>query len=66
MKTKTSFHDLYSFPGFRAHARFKCGVKGDPVARVVKLARQQKKTYAPVAGDHSAGSGTGVSTVSGI
>lgn len=43
MKTKTSFRDLYSFSGFRARARFKCGVKGDPVARVVELVRHQKK-----------------------
>lgn len=65
MKTKTSFRDLYSFSGFRARARFKCGVKGDPVARVVELVRHQKKTSAPVAGDHPTTSGTAVFTGSG-
>lgn len=49
MKTKTSFSDIFSFPGFRARSRFKCGVLGDPAARVVKLVRRQKKTSAPVA-----------------
>lgn len=43
MKTKTSFSQLYSFPGFRARARFKGGVLGDPGARVVCLVRRQKK-----------------------
>jgi hypothetical protein len=43
MKTKTSFHSLYSFPGFRARSRFKSGVFQDPKARVVELVRRQKK-----------------------
>lgn len=49
MKTKTSFSQLYDFPGFRAKARFKSGVKGDPKARVVELARRQKKQFVPYA-----------------
>jgi hypothetical protein len=56
MKTKTSFRDLYSFPGFRARARFKCGVKGDPKARVVQLVRRQKKRSALAAAEPSGGS----------
>ena len=43
MKTKTTFSQTYDFPGFRAKARFKCGVKGDPLARVITLERRQKK-----------------------
>ena len=46
MKTKTCFSELYSFPGFRAKARFKSGILGDPVARVVTLVRRQKKQHA--------------------
>ena len=45
MKTKTTFIQLYSFPGFKARARFKCGVLGDPQARVVSLVRCQKKMF---------------------
>lgn len=66
MKTKTSFRELYNFPGFRARARFKCGVKGDPVARVIELVRRQKKASAPFAGDPSGLSGIGESTAYGI
>lgn len=43
MKTNRSFRELYSFPGFRARARFKSGVFQDPKARVVELVRRQKK-----------------------
>lgn len=66
MKTKTSFRSLYSFPGFRALARFKCGVKGDPVARVVQLVRRQKKRLAPVAAGRSRVSALNGPTASGI
>lgn len=62
MKTKTSFPALYSFPGFRARARFKCGVKGDPKARVVQLVRRQKKRFAPAAAERSGVSAPGEST----
>lgn len=47
MKTKTTFSQLYNFPGFRAKTRFKSGIKGDPQARVVELARRQKKRFVP-------------------
>jgi hypothetical protein len=50
MKTKTTFRQLYSFPGFRACGRFKSGVKGDPGARVVEIKRRQKKQSVPVVG----------------
>ena len=49
MKTKTTFSQLYDFPGFRARARFKCGVFKDSKARVVELVRRQKKRFAPAA-----------------
>lgn len=49
MKTKRTFAELYSFPGFRAKAKFK-GVFGDPHARIVELRRVQKKRHAPSAG----------------
>ena len=45
MKTKRTFKELYSFPGFRAKARFKRGILGDPIARVVELVRRQKKVF---------------------
>lgn len=51
MKTKTSFSQLYSFPGFRARPRFKRGVFQDPKARVVELVRRQKKRSVRVAGN---------------
>lgn len=65
MKTKTSLRSLYSFPGFRALARFKCGVKGDPKARVVQLVRRQKKRPALAAGEQSRGSAPGGLTAFG-
>jgi hypothetical protein len=49
MKTKRMFAELYSFPGFRAKAKFK-GVFGDPHARIVDLRRVQKKRHALSAG----------------
>lgn len=52
MKTKTTFSQLYNFPGFRARARFKSGVFQDPGARVVELVRRQKKRFAPDASAH--------------
>jgi hypothetical protein len=66
MKTHTSFRQLYSFPGFGAKARFKCGVRGDPGARVVELVRHQKKVSAPVVADHLQHSAIDVSTGCGI
>ncbi len=50
MKTKTALIQTYSFPGFRARARFKCGVFQDPTARVLELVRRQKKRFVQVAG----------------
>ena len=49
MKTKTMLTQVYSFPGFRARARFKCGVFQDPTARVIELVRRQKKRFVRVA-----------------
>lgn len=45
MKTKKSFSEIYSFPGFRAKAKFKKGILGDPKARIVELVRRQKKRF---------------------
>ena len=45
MKIKTTLSQLYNFPGFRARARFKCGVFQDCRARVVALARRKKKRF---------------------
>jgi len=45
MKTKKSFSEIYSFPGFRARAKFKKGILGDPKARIVELVRRQKKRF---------------------
>ena len=52
MKTKTTFSQLYNFPGFRAQTRFKCGVFQDPRSRVVDLVRRQKKRFVQVASAH--------------
>ncbi len=52
MKTKITFSQLYDFPGFRAKARFKSGIKGDHKARVVELERHQKKRFVPYAEQH--------------
>jgi hypothetical protein len=49
MKTKTTLTQVYSFPGFRARARFKCGVFQDPTARVITLVRRKKKRFVRVA-----------------
>ena len=49
MKTKTTFNQLYGFPGFRARARFKSGIKGNSNARVVELVRRKKKLFVPYA-----------------
>jgi preprotein translocase subunit Sss1 len=45
MKTKTTFSQLYNFPGFRARARFKSGIFQDSHARVVSLVRRKKKQF---------------------
>jgi hypothetical protein len=66
MKTKTSFSQLYDFPGFRARARFKSGVFKDPIARVVELARRQKKRFVPAAERRHGVSTTGGLTASAI
>jgi hypothetical protein len=50
MKTKKSFSEIYSFPGFRARSKFKQGILGDPKARVVELVRRQKKQFVQPAG----------------
>ena len=66
MKTKTSFRELYAFPGFRARSRFKCGVFQDQKARVVELVRRQKKRCARNADSRLEAITTTVSIVSGI
>ena len=52
MKTKKSLSEIYSFPGFRARAKFKKGILGDSRARVVALVRRQKKRFVRVAVRH--------------
>jgi len=47
MDTKTSFKDLYSFPGFRASAHLKPHPE-HPGARITTLKRRQKKLLVPV------------------
>ena len=49
MKTKKSLSEIYSFPGFRARAKFKKGILGDSRARVIALIRRQKKRFVRVA-----------------
>ncbi len=49
MKTKKSFSDIYSFPGFRARSTFSKGILGDSRARIVKLERRQKKQFVQLA-----------------
>jgi hypothetical protein len=66
MKTKTTFSQLYNFPGFRARARFKSGVFKDSQARVVELIRRQKKRFVPVAGSRHEASTTVELTASAI
>lgn len=51
MKTCKTLSELYSHPGFRARSKL-TGVYGDPYARVVKLARRQKKPFAQFAIHH--------------
>ena len=45
MKTKKSLCAIYCLPGFRARAKFKKGILGDPKARVIQLVRRQKKRF---------------------
>ena len=56
MKTKTSFRDLYSFPGFRARATLKPPHE-DPEGFIVKLERRQKKQSVQGAVNHCPVSG---------
>jgi len=69
MKTKKSFSEIYSFPGFRARAKFKKGILGDSKARVVELVRRQKKRFVQPAVNHpevttiSASTGSEISPV---
>ena len=51
MKTKKSLSEIYSFPGFRARARFKKGILGDQKARVLDLLRRPKKRFVQVAAE---------------
>jgi hypothetical protein len=51
MKTKKSLSEVYSFPGFRARARFKKGILGDQKARVLELIRRQKKRFVRIAAE---------------
>ena len=66
MKTKTSLRDVYSPTGFRARSRFKCGIMGDPKARVVQLERRQKKAPALAADNRSELSAIGGRTARAI
>ena len=66
MKTKKSFSEIYSFPGFRARAKFKKGILGDPKARIVELARRQKKRFVQLAASHPEATTINVSTGSEI
>jgi hypothetical protein len=66
MKTKTMLTQVYSFPGFRALARFKCGVFQDSTARVIELVRRQKKRFVQVASDRREASMTTGSTAFAI
>jgi hypothetical protein len=65
MKTKKSFSEIYSFPGFRAKANFKKGILGDPKARIVELVRRQKKRFVQPAANHPGAITINVSTGSG-
>lgn len=47
MSKRKSLADEYRFPGFRPRAMVK-GKFGDPVARVIRLERRQKKRFAAV------------------
>jgi hypothetical protein len=58
MAFKTTLKDLYSFPGFRAHAKLKPHAK-DPEGRIVTLERRQKKQFVPAAARHCGVSGIG-------
>ena len=48
MKTKNTFRDLYTFPGFRARATLKSHPE-DPEGCIVILERRQKKRSVPAA-----------------
>ena len=45
MNKKTSFRDLYSFPGFQALAKL-TPHPNDPKGRIVTVRRRQKKVFA--------------------
>jgi len=45
MKINKTLNELFNFPGFRAASKLK-GRFGDSPARIVALARRQKKRYA--------------------
>lgn len=49
MRKKRRLRDEYRFPGFRPRAEIK-GIFGDQKARVIRLARVQKKQYAESVG----------------
>lgn len=46
MKSARKLRDLFSFPGFVAHATLK-GVFGDPKIRIVTLRRRKKRLNVP-------------------
>jgi hypothetical protein len=48
MKTKKTFRDLYSHPGFRAQSTLTPHPR-DPKGYIVKLQRRQKKRFVPAA-----------------
>jgi hypothetical protein len=49
MGKKRKLLDEYRFPGYRPRAEVR-GMFGDPMARVVRLERAEKKRYAAVVG----------------
>jgi hypothetical protein len=58
MKTKNTFRDLYTFPGFRARATLKPHPE-DPEGCIVILERRQKKRSVPAAVQRHQTIGTG-------
>lgn len=58
MKTKNTFRDLYTFPGFRARATLKPHPE-DPEGCIVILERRQKKRSVPDAGQRHQAIGIG-------
>ena len=58
MRTKTTFRDLYRFPGFRARATLRSNPE-DPEGCIVPLERRQKKRSVPAAAQRRQAIGIG-------